>query len=173
MKHSTKLSPCAQQAYESDRDRFLQSLFVPEPARSELLTLVALDVELRRIHKNVSEEMIGHIRYAWWYEKIEALYESKQTPGHPVLEALAPLISLGYLPQPALLAFIETYRAHFPELPHDSDARLDHLLEQLVEAISPQSKPRWDRAGQLIIRHRTRHGLKRNSWLSIKLMFLK
>ena len=168
-----KLSPCAQQVYESDRDRFLQSLFVPEPARGELLSLASLDVELRRIHKNVSEEMIGHIRYAWWYEKIEALYEGKQTPGHPVLEALAPLISAGHLPKPALLAFVETYRAHFPELPHDSDARLDHLLELLVEAFSPQSKARWDRAGQLIISHRARHALKWNSWLSLKLMFLK
>ncbi len=165
-----KLSYCALQVYESDRDRFLQSLFVPELQRESLLAIYALNVELRRIHNNVSEEMIGHIRYAWWYEKLEAMFEGKTIPGHPVMEALEPLIEEGALPKPELLALVETYRAHYPELPHDADMRLKGLSLILLRKICPQAERAWLTADDIVTRHRERYEQGRNTWLAARLL---
>src|SRR5579864_8087467 len=108
----TTLSYCAQEVYRHDRDRFLLSLFVPTVRRETLLALYALNVELARVHAAISEEMIGHIRYAWWQEALEALYAGGRISGHPVLEALAPAIHGGHIPSEALMPLVESYRAH-------------------------------------------------------------
>lgn len=165
-----KLSYCAQQVYESDRDSFFQSLFIPEEKRDFFHVILALNTELIRIHNNVSEEMIGHIRYAWWYEKIEALYEGNVTQGHPVLEALKPMIDQKLLPKPQLLALVETYRAHYPQMPHDLDVRLNTLCVQLIKQLCPEAKNGWEKAEQIITRHRARHPQGFNGLLSFKLL---
>jgi hypothetical protein len=161
---------CALQVYEADRERFMLGLFVPEAQRPSLFALYALNVELMRVRSNVSEEMIGHIRYAWWYEKLEALYEGQQLPGHPVLEELSPLIAAGYLPKPQLLALAETYRAHFPEAPHDALARLDALSLTLLRHICPQAEEAWAKANNIIRRHYERYGIGRRGWLAGRLL---
>jgi hypothetical protein len=168
-----KLSYCAQQLYEIDRDRFFQSLFVPEAQRHFLHVLGALNCELIRIHSNVTEEMIGHIRYAWWQEKIEALYEGQSIPGHPVLEALQPMVTQSQLPKAPVLALIETYRAHYPEAPHDMDIRVDTLSEILINTHCPQALARWKKAGDIIVHHRLRYKMGYHGLLAIKLLLFK
>lgn len=164
---------CAQQVYDRDRDGFLLSLFVPEPHRAPLHALLALNTELLHVRQQVTEEMIGHIRYAWWYEKLEALYDGQATPGHPVLEALQPLVQQGLLPRPEMLALAETYRAHFPELPHDAQARLSALSLRLVHNLCPEAEIRWLKARETIGKHRLKHPAGKTGRLALKLLFIK
>ena len=160
-----ELSYLAHEVYAHDRDLFLRSMFVPPSARESLLAVYALVVELDKIPSIVSEEMIGHIRYAWWQEALEGLYAGQGKPGHPVLEALAPLVSSGQLPQDLLMPLIENYRAHFPAPPPDKHA----LLKTLSLALIPADTG-WEKADHLIISHRKRYGRHLRPWLLIKLL---
>ncbi|TWT13620.1 phytoene/squalene synthase family protein [Reyranella sp. CPCC 100927] len=79
---------CSEQARAGDRERFLCSLFAPEPARSDLWALLAFNLEIARTRETVSEPTLGEIRLQWWREAIEAADAGNARP-HPVVRALA------------------------------------------------------------------------------------
>ena len=58
------------QVRRADRDRFLAALFAPEPARSDLLALLAFDHELARTRAVTREPMLARIRLEWWREAV-------------------------------------------------------------------------------------------------------
>ena len=105
------LSYCAKELYTHDRDHFLQCLFIPAQYREAFFCLYALNLELAGVHTAVSEEMIGHIRYAWWEEAVE----SGKSYGNPLLEALAST----KLPKEHALRMVAHYREHYPAMPAD------------------------------------------------------
>lgn len=164
------LTYCATQVYNADRDRFFLSMFVPEPHREALTALYALHVEMEHIHEHVREEMIGHIRYAWWQEKIDALYEGSLTHGHPVLESLEPLAKSGALPRADIALLIEHFRGHYPQLPPDSDKMLDDMALALIRKIHPPSEKPWQKAHTIIANHRRRYGRSYTSWMLLRLL---
>lgn len=164
------LSYCADLVKRHDRDRFMLSLFVAADAREALLALYALNVELAHVRIAVREEMIGHIRYAWWQETMEKLYAGAAPHGHPTLSALLPLIEAGALPQEAVMPLIESYRTHFPDPPPDADARLAELSQGLLQVLSPASALHWVNAQRIIARHRKRYGAGGNGWLALRLL---
>ena len=163
------ISQNAREVYTHNRDLFLRAMFVSPEHREALLTFYALIVELDKIPAGVSEEMIGHIKYAWWDEAIQGLYTGKPTQGHPVLEGLTPLTSSGVLPQSALTPIIVQYRTHFPQSPH-ADEVIVAASRQLIEKLDPASIKRWDRADEIISSHRRRLGAGWNGWLNLKLL---
>lgn len=78
-----------------DPDRWLSSRFVADPAaRADLIALYALDHELARIARIVSDPLMGEIRLSWWREGLEAIAAGEPPRAHPVLRA----ISAGGLP---------------------------------------------------------------------------
>jgi len=164
------LSYCGQEVRRHDRDRFLLSLFVPAGPREDLLAVYALNVELAHIRRAVREEMLGHIRHAWWEEAVEALYVGAPPREQPVLQALAPLIKEGHLPHDALFPLVEEYRRHFPAPPPDIDVRLEALSVMLLQRICPDALPDWRRANDIITKHRARYGARWNGWLAFKLL---
>ncbi|NBX04347.1 MAG: hypothetical protein EBR02_09895 [Alphaproteobacteria bacterium] len=153
-----------------NRDRFLQAMFVPPPAREVVIAIYALEMELAHVHGMVKEEMIGHIRYAWWGEAIEGLFDGQPARGHPVLEALRPYIIDAKIPKADLLALVAAYREAFPQLPQNGAQLADGVVEKTLEALSPKSIKRWARAGKIIAKHRTRHPRGKNGWLAVKLL---
>jgi phytoene synthase len=82
---------CGAQARSADRERFLCSLFAPEPARGDLWALLAFNAEIARTREVVSEPALGEIRLQWWREAIDAAY-ANTAPTHPVVRALAAAI---------------------------------------------------------------------------------
>ena len=164
MRNTNNLSYAAKEVYAHDSARYLLSLFVAEPAREKLLTLYALNSELAGIHRAVREEMIGHIRYAWWQEIIEGLYDGTVRAGHPISEALAPIIVSGILPQAELMKLVEAYRSTYPQMP-DVNAIIENLSLILLRALKPESIPAFQKASNIIARHK---GGK--AWLSLKLL---
>ncbi|MDE3060315.1 MAG: squalene/phytoene synthase family protein [Pseudomonadota bacterium] len=161
------LSYCAELVLKEDHDGFLAALFVPAPEREALLALAALNVELAHVREAVHEEMIGHIRYAWWQETIEAMYRGQPRQGQPVLEALMPLVTSGQLPQDALMALVTRYRDAFPDAPQGVDTVMEELLAALL---MPKAAANWRRARGKIVCHRQRYGKGWNGWLAIKLL---
>lgn len=161
MKNSTTISYCSGLVKASDYDRFLQGLFVPAAQREVLWALLALNIELAHIHHKITEPMIGHIRFAWWRENIEALYRGEAPRQHPVIEALASVIP--DMPQERLMKLIESYQIAFPQVPDTQ------IMDDIIAGYLP-SVEGWRRAGGIIARHRQRFGAGKNGWLYIKLL---
>jgi phytoene/squalene synthetase len=160
------LSYCAAAVYDHNRDRFWQSLFVVQPARESLYAVLALDVELAHIRRAVKEEVMGHMRHAWWQESLGMIINGGRPREHPVFQAMASLINDGLIPKEPLMRLMENYRAAFPELPLHQEP-----LEALCLSLLPKSDIKaWKDAGAIIQKHRTRFGNGKNSWLMIKLL---
>ena len=78
------LAPAASHRYVldlvrgADRDRFLGALFAPEPARSDLLALLAFDHELARTRTVTREPMLARIRLEWRLnQRLSAIWRKK------------------------------------------------------------------------------------------------
>jgi phytoene/squalene synthetase len=96
---------------ETDRDRFLGALFAPEPARRDLLALLAFDHELARTPVVTSEPMLARIRLQWWREAVReaaqaAAGESKPR-AQPIVESLSEMIGRHGLDPEELVAVID------------------------------------------------------------------
>ena len=59
---------CADRVRETDRDRYLATLFAPADRRDALFALYAFDIEISRVRELARETMPGEIRLQWWRE---------------------------------------------------------------------------------------------------------
>ncbi|MBI3451588.1 MAG: squalene/phytoene synthase family protein [Rhodospirillales bacterium] len=82
------ISYCADQVRRFDRERYLTTLFAPEPLRAHLLALYAFNLEIAKIRETVSEPLLGHIRLQWWRDALADIHIDPIRP-HPVVIALA------------------------------------------------------------------------------------
>lgn len=166
------LSYCAQEVKTGDPDRFLSALFVPMPQREALFAAYALNVELARVPGMVSEEMLGHIRYAWWQEGVEALYNDQPVREHPVLQALKACVDVDCMPQVGLQPVVDAYRNQYPEAPPEMDRLMEMLSLLVIRAAYPKAERGWRRANRCIVNHRYRYEDKKRGWLHFKLLLL-
>lgn len=165
------LSDSGNHLYKQDRDLFLRALFVPPEPREALMVFYTLKHELALIYDKVREEMIGHIRYAWWQERLEALYDGTAPKGHPLLEALFVHVQQGNMPKEVVVRLVEAHREHFPNRPLEEEVSLTSLSVRLLEHISSSAIEPWRRADAIIKTHRHRYGEQGNVWLNAKLWF--
>lgn len=101
---------CLQLVRQSDHDRYLATLLAPQAARDQLWPLYAFDAEVARIRGQVTEVSLGEIRYQWWRDAIDAIYEDRMAEPHPVLIKLEPVIQSSDLPKHAFINLIEARR---------------------------------------------------------------
>ena len=113
----------------ADRDRFLASLFAPEPQRRGLLALLAFDHELARTRSVTREPMLARIRLEWWREAVvEAAGEGKPR-AQPIVEVLSEIVRYHKLPAQRFLDLIDA-REEEIEGPLDV-VRTGHALADL------------------------------------------
>jgi len=155
-------------------DWFLALVFLPKAQRDALIALYALDIELAHVHHIVKEEMMGHIRYAWWQEGVEELVAGKKPREHPVLQAVA---NINIAPE-FLLNIIGAYRENFPKLPEgereimQSAAKSCICYPIFITGSGARNTKKWEKATRIIEIHREKHGANKNSWLIFKLLFV-
>lgn len=101
---------CLQLVREWDNDRYLATLLAPQATRVHLWPIYAFDVEVARIRSAVSEAALGEIRYQWWRDAIDGIYEGRSVEPHPVLLGLHPVIMAADLPKHAFINLIEARR---------------------------------------------------------------
>lgn len=164
MKNNDNQHYCSNLAQKGTPDLFLASLFVPPDARRDLHVLYAFAAEIAAVKSAVTEELLAHIRYAWWEE---SLGKSQRT--HPVLESLAPMLAAGHMPVDTMTGLIDLHRSHFPEAP-PYDAMLYQLSENLLEVAHPATLKGFKKGAEVIQKHRQAHGSGRNGWLYLKLL---
>jgi phytoene synthase len=133
------LAPAASRAYVldlvrgADRDRFLGALFAPEPARSDLLALLAFNHELARTRLVTREPMLARIRLEWWREAVAEAAGTGKPRAQPVVESLSETVRRHRLPPQALVALIDA-REEEIEGPLDV-LRAGHALADLELAV--------------------------------------
>lgn len=150
------------------RDWFLAAMFLPVAVRDTVLSIYALDIELEHVHHVVKEEMIGHIRYAWWQERIEELHSVPPVQGHPLLQALA----ASYVPVESLLPIVTAYRESFPEHPQNSEEIVMNTIKDYIRVMPAEAGIQFNKATAIITTHRKKYDRKYNNWLLIKLLFI-
>ena len=133
------LAPAASHAYvldlvrNADRDRFLGALFAPEPARTDLLAVLAFDHELARTRSVTREPMLARIRLEWWREAVGEAAGTGKPRAQPIVESLSETIRRHDLPPERLVALIE---AREEEIDGPLDVlRAGHALADLELAV--------------------------------------
>lgn len=83
---------CIRYAMEQDRERMLCAMMAPLEARPGLVALLAWNIEIAKVGEVASEEMLGFIRFQWWRDALEEIYDGKPPRQHAVVLALAEAI---------------------------------------------------------------------------------
>src|SRR3954469_198389 len=113
----------------ADRDRFLATLFAPEPARRGLLALLAFDHELARTRTVTREPMLSRIRLQWWREAVAEAAGDGKPRSQPIVESLSETVRRHALPEQGLTGLID---AHEEEIDGPLDVvRAGHALANL------------------------------------------
>lgn len=82
---------CRQLFRQHDWERYLLSLYLPQPMREAVWVLGAFNTEIARVAETVSEPQIGAIRLKWWAEVLEQIAAGEMVKDHPIARALAEL----------------------------------------------------------------------------------
>jgi Squalene/phytoene synthase len=133
------LAPAASHRYvldlvrSADRDRFLGALFAPEPARTDLLALLAFNHELARTRSVTREPMLARIRLEWWREAVAEAAGAGKPRAQPVVESLSETVQRHRLRPQGLVALIDA-REEEIEGPLDV-LRAGHSLADLELAV--------------------------------------
>jgi phytoene synthase len=107
------IAPAASHQYvldlvrSADRDRFLGALFAPEPARSDLLALLAFDHELARTRAVTREPLLARIRLEWWREAVAEAAGIGKPRAQPIVESLSETVRRHQLAPHGLVALID------------------------------------------------------------------
>lgn len=117
----------------ADRDRFLASLFAPEPERRGLLALLAFDHELARTRSVTREPMLARIRLEWWREAVAEAAGEEKPRAQPIVEVLSEIVRRHGLSAQRLFDLIDA-REEEIEGPLDV-VRAGHALADLQLAV--------------------------------------
>lgn len=107
------LAPAASHRYvldlvrDADRDRFLGALFAPDPARGDLLALLAFNHELARTRSVTREPMLARIRLEWWREAVGEAAGAGKPRAQPIVESLSETVRRCRLQPQDLIALID------------------------------------------------------------------
>ena len=133
------LAPAASHAYvldlvrNADRDRFLGALFAPEPARTDLLAILAFNHELARTRSVTREPMLARIRLEWWREAVGEAAGAGKPRAQPIVESLSETVRRHDLASERLVALID---AREEEIDGPLDVlRAGHALADLELAV--------------------------------------
>jgi phytoene synthase len=118
---------CEELLRRDDRDRWLASLFIPQPLRPHIHALYAFSLEVARVREIVSEPLLGEVRFQWWRDALDAKADAK---ANPVAAALLDTIARFGLPKAPLLELID---ARLRDLYGDPMESVD-ALESYTEA---------------------------------------
>lgn len=127
-------SHCANLVRESDRDRYLATLFAPSDKRDALFALYAFNTEIVRVRDVAREAMAGEIRLQWWREAVEGKRDS-EARGHPVAAALRETLKRCAIAPERLGALIDAHQFDLYDEPMATLADLDRYAEQTQSAL--------------------------------------
>ncbi|KAJ8291973.1 NADH dehydrogenase (ubiquinone) complex I, assembly factor 6 [Rhodotorula toruloides] len=132
----------------ADHESIYASYFYPSSVRPAYLALRALNVELAGLPDQVSNQLVGRMRFQWWKDAIKGLYEGRPPP-HPLLNLLSQLPQRPFLSSYHFTRLISTREANFmnptfhslQDLADYSAGTQASLLYLLLQATAAGSAP--------------------------------
>lgn len=125
---------CADLVRSHDFVRYASTLFVPGPERRALLAIYAFNVEISRVHEQVSQPLPGEIRMQWWTDML-AGSEHGSVEGNPVASELLQAIRTHRLPVSSLSRLIEEHQFDLYNDPMPTLAALEGYLDATAGAL--------------------------------------
>ncbi|MBK9028845.1 MAG: presqualene diphosphate synthase HpnD [Propionivibrio sp.] len=96
---------CQQKAAQSGSSFYYSFLFLPGKQRRAITALYAFCREVDDVVDECHDPQIAATKLAWWRLELDRLYTGQ--PGHPVTQALLPVLAEFNLPQEQLLEIID------------------------------------------------------------------
>ncbi|MEM7505125.1 MAG: squalene/phytoene synthase family protein [Pseudomonadota bacterium] len=102
---------CASLVSEGDPDLYRAAMFAPEPLRTDLMVLIAFDIELSKAAARASEPVIAAMRLQWWRDVVAEMGAETDPRAHEVVGPLTHLLVRRGLSKPDLTALIDAREA--------------------------------------------------------------
>ena len=125
---------CAELVRAHDFVRYASTLFVPAPARRALLALYAFNVEICRVHTQVSQPLPGEIRLQWWRDMLAGQGHGG-VEGNPVAAELLFVMRSHRLPVEPLSRLIDEHLFDLYNDPMPTTAALEGYLNDTSSAL--------------------------------------
>jgi 15-cis-phytoene synthase len=115
---------CADYLRETDRDRYLATLFAPADKREALFALYAFNAEIDRVRDLARETMPGEIRLQWWREVILG-ERAGEAAANPVAAAVTEVVARFDFVREPLVDLVEAHRFDVHNEPMQSIEELE------------------------------------------------
>jgi 15-cis-phytoene synthase len=125
---------CADLVRAHDFARYASTLFMPAAQRRALLALYAFNVEISRVHEQVSQPLPGEIRLQWWTDMLAGTGHGG-VEGNPVAAELLLAIRDRRLPVEPLSRLIEEHQFDLYNDPMPTMAALEGYLNGTASAL--------------------------------------
>jgi 15-cis-phytoene synthase len=117
-----------------DFSRYASALFVPASQRRALLALYAFNVEVSRVHEQVSQPLPGEMRLRWWTDMLAGV-DHGGVEGNPVAAELLLVIRTWRLPVERLSRLIEEHQFDLYNDPMPTMAALEGYINDTSSAL--------------------------------------
>jgi phytoene synthase len=125
---------CAELVRAHDFTRYASALFVAPPERRALLALYAFNVEICRVHTQVSQPLPGEIRLQWWQDVLAGQGHGG-VEGNPIAAELLLAVRSYRLPIERLSRLIEEHQFDLYNDPMPTMAALEGYLNDTSAAL--------------------------------------
>ena len=125
---------CAELVRSHDFPRYVSTLFVPAEQRRALLALYAFNVEISRVHEQVSQPLPGEMRLQWWTDMLAGT-DHGGVEGNPVAAELMLAIRNWRLPVERLSRLIDEHQFDLYNDPMPTMAALEGYINDTSSAL--------------------------------------
>jgi phytoene synthase len=125
---------CAELVRTHDFARYASTLLVPAAERRALLALYAFNVEISRVHVQVSQPLPGEVRLQWWMDML-AGHGHGGIEGNPVAAELLRTVERGRLPVDRLTRLITEHQFDLYNDPMPTMPALEGYLNDTASAL--------------------------------------
>jgi phytoene synthase len=125
---------CVELVRSHDFGRYASALFVPSSQRRALVALYAFNVEISRVHEQVSQPLPGEIRLQWWTDMLAGAGHGG-VEGNPVAAELLLAIRTSRLPVERLSRLVEEHQFDLYNDPMPTMAALEGYINDTSSAL--------------------------------------
>src|ERR1700723_443815 len=125
---------CAELVRTHDFTRYVSTLFMPAEQRRALIALYAFNVEISRVHEQVSQPLPGEMRLQWWTDMLAGTSHGG-VEGNPVAAELMLAIRNWRLPVERLSRLIEEHQFDLYNDPMPTMAALEGYINDTSSAL--------------------------------------
>jgi phytoene synthase len=123
---------CEALVKDTDKDRFLATLFAPAATRTDLYSIYAFDLETAAVANRVRDPAAGEIRLQWWHDALAGILEAT---GNPVADAMLAAMARNGIDTLLALSLIDARRQALYPNEHQTEAEFEIFASETAGTI--------------------------------------